>query len=168
MNTITIKEIFCEEFNSIKNKIKKEYNENKEHSLPNFVDFTRYTPETYGIYNGKQLLGLFRFKNFIVDKTIEIYILPDFRGLNIASQATDLLIINYGSKYPKCQNFYINISNKNERSLKSIKKGDWIQTHEFDDIMMEEGAGMFTVYYKPNPYYTIEQPPRKLEKIPET
>ena len=47
----------------------------------------------------------------------------------------------------------LNIAPNNIQALKSVAKTSFRQSHEFDEIMMEEGAEYFYTFFKENPYY---------------
>lgn len=166
MDNITIRNISVEEFNNIKDEIKKEYTSNEENEIPNFVDFTYFMPETIGIYFDEELVGLSRAKDFIKGKTFETYLFPQYRTEDTKELVSELLLRDYGLRYPECETFYTNLFPE-EPDKQVFENTGWFRTHEFDEAMMYEGAHMFIVYSKPNPYYIVEKPPRKLEKVPE-
>lgn len=151
-------DLYFEEVNEkqyalIQEEINREFKSNKENNLPNFVNFTSYEKSTIGIYLNGALVGLFRLKSFIKGLTIDIYILPSYRGNGIANAALNQLVDEFGPCYPEADTFYANTSYGNLAANHAFQKLGWKEDHSFDERMMEEGGEFFKLYGKNNPYY---------------
>lgn len=145
---VTLGEINEETFNKVYNNMLKD-------GL-NYVHFY-YTQNTYGIFYQGVPVGLFRLDRWIERNiSISIAILNEYRGNGIAPIATDLIVDVFGEYYPDAKEFLANINPNNESSARAINKAGWKVTYEYNELMMEEGAEWFNVYYRNNPYYEKE------------
>ncbi len=146
-----LKSLTEKEYSTIQSTIIEEYNKTKEEkkhgrNIENYVDFTSYTKSLIGIFINNVLVGLIRLQNFIKGKSIDYYILPTYRGNNIAGIALNKLTETINSFCPDCENFYININPNNTSSLRVIEKLGWQQDYSLDEIMLEEGGEFFSIY----------------------
>lgn len=166
---IKLKPITEKEYNTIKNTIIEEYNKTKEEKAQgkktdNYVNFNFYVKSLIGIFINNTLVGLIRIQDFIRGKSIDYYVLPAYRGNNIAGIALDKLTEKINVFYPDCEDFYINMNPNNTPSLRVIEKLGWQQDHSLDEMMMEEGGEFFSIYkmeqYK-GTKLTREKIPRK-------
>lgn len=124
----------------------------KDHSVTEFVQF--WYPNAQGIFYNTFLIGLFQLDLFIDENlAISLALLQSYRGKGIASIVRDRIVLEYGKQYPKAKWFICNFVPRNVAAYKSITSSDWIQTHVYDERMMNEGAAFFNIFYKENPYY---------------
>lgn len=126
---------------------------NNDINVKKFVTFSNNT-NTYGIYLNKNLIGLFSLHLFIESNiVIHIALLEEYRNKGIGCMVINEIIKKYGIYYPYSEYFMINISYNNEKALYSFSKTDWINTNEYDELMIEEGGEIFKIYKKENPHY---------------
>ena len=144
---ITLKKITKEEFEKISNQLN---NDSDVKKFVNFYDFDN----TYGILLNNNIVGLFSLYPFI-DKNVVIHIaiLKEFRNKGIGSIALDEIVENYGSLFLNSKYFMLDVNYKNENAINTAKKNNWERTYEYDEMMENEGAEIFKLYRKRNPYY---------------
>lgn len=145
-NSITLSPITEEAFNQI-------YDILKQDDLAKKYVFFNYE-DAHGIFYEKRLVGLFKLSSFIGNSlSISIAILNEYRGKGIAQIARMKIVELYGKEYPDVKLFISNTIPNNKSSNKSLQNLGWQQTHEYDEIMIDEGAEFFNIYFKENPYY---------------
>jgi len=142
------------------------------------VDRNRYSETTDIINNSKvnfsnyeaivldnKLIGLFTLNKFIEDNiTIHIELLEQFRTIETYNIIINGIIEKYGKIYPESEFFMININYDDEASINLFKNLNWTKTHEFDEIMRDEGGEFFVIYKKENPGHDINHINRKMIK----
>jgi len=141
-NEIRLKKITREQFNYINNKLEKV---NVKFNLEE---------STYGILYKNKIVGLISLSKWYTnDLTINIEVLKEYRGKNIATYAIEKIIEICGKVNVNIERFLYNTSPNNISANKAIQKLNWSKTSEFDDNMILEGTSFFNIYYKENPYY---------------
>lgn len=145
-NSVMLSPITEEAFNSIYNILE------KDELVKKYVYFNY--EYTNGIFYKGNLVGLFKLNNFIDNSlSISIAILNEYRGKGIAQIARKQIVELYGKEYPEIKLFISNVKPENKSSNKSLQNLGWKQTHEYDEMMIDEGSEFFNIYYKENPYY---------------
>lgn len=166
-----LRKISKEEYETVASDIKEEYKQNLEitnnnkvnkqeidYEHHNFVNFTVYVDDMYGIIVDNKITGLLLFKNFMGGLSVDIYILPKYRNKNIAFAASNILVETLGKDFPKIEDFYFNIDPNNKKSMNLMKKLNWKIDYSFEELLINEGAEYFVVYTKKNPYYQKNMP----------
>ena len=151
---MNLKYLSEEEFKKISNIIKDEFQKNTIDNPNVYVDFQSFSNKMVGIYLDNAIIGIIKTAPFVRQTSLEIYILPEYRGNNYASIATQMFIEEFGYLFNDSKKFLINIDPRNEKSLKVAKKLGWHQNYDYDEVLMDEGAEYFYVFEYPNPYYT--------------
>lgn len=124
----------------------------EDHSVSEFVQF--WYPKAQGIFYNTSPIGLFQLEPFIDENlAISLALLQSYRRKGIATIVRNRIVLEYGKKYPNMKWFICNIVPRNVVAYKSIAFSDWVQTHIYDELMINEGADFFYIYYKENPYY---------------
>ena len=133
------------------NKINSIFKEDEQASK--FVNLY-FKENSFGIYYQDILVGLVNTCPFIEgNRSINIAILNEYRGRGIAQVALEKLVDNYGYLYTKSKMFLANICPFNKNSIKSLENLGWNQTRDYDELMIDEDAEFFILFYKNNPYY---------------
>ena len=146
---IDLRKISIDEFNSIKDEIILEYENNK----VNYVNFTYYSEDLNGIFCDGILVGLFRIGMYINNISIDLIIRKNYRRKSIALNAIKKIVINYGKLYPNVKYFIGNVNPANIASNKLCEKLNWEKDYSYNDIMLEEGGEFFNIYTLKNPSY---------------
>lgn len=122
-------------------------------SVFQFVSFHYHALVTNGIFYNNELVGVFNLHYFFENSiSLSIAILKKYRGLGIAKTAIHKIVAIYGNKFPNVNLFIANVSQNNYDALLSFEHMGLTQTHEFDEIMLEEGSEFFSIFYEENPY----------------
>lgn len=58
----------------------------------------------------------------------------------------------YGKEFLDVPMFIANVCPSNRNAISSFRRMGLIETHEFDEEMINEGAEFFSIFYKENPY----------------
>ena len=147
-NLISFSSMTKEEFDDLNHKFL------QDKSITDFVQFSYQPLNQSGIFYNNKLIGMVYVMSFI-DETlaVSIALLKEYRGLGISQVAYEKLIDLFGEKFSDYRAFVLNIAPNNIQALKSVAKTSFRQSHEFDEIMMEEGAEYFYTFFKDNPYY---------------
>ena len=123
---------------------------------PNSYDFVTFLDSNtpYGIIYNNKIVGYYKLRRYIKGNiSIDLAIIPEYRGKKIASKVVDMIIEKHGNDYQGAKYFLTTINYKNIKALKSIENTDWIRTTEFDEVMEAEGAEKFIIFAKKNPYH---------------
>ncbi len=122
-------------------------------SVSQFVSFCYHALVTSGIFYDNKLVGVFNLHYFFENSlSLSIALLKKYRGLGIAKTVFHKIVVIYGKKFPNVNLFIANVSQKNHAAIFSFEHMGLTQTHEFDEIMLEEGSEFFSIFYEKNPY----------------
>ena len=138
-----------EKFNEIKENLE------QEESTHNSFSYNPSSNSSSGcIFLGTQLVGLFTLCDFIENTlSVSIVLYRKYRGLGIEKCAYDKIVETYGLEFPEKDAFVINVNPSNEDELAIAQSMGLEQTHEFDDVMMNEGGEFYYIYSTKNPSY---------------
>ena len=144
-NLVHLFPIAEEKFNEIKENLEQEESTHNSFSYNSVV--------AGGIFLGTQLVGLFTLCDFIENTlSVSIVLLKKYKGLGIEKAAYDKIVETYGLEFPEKDAFVINVNPSNEDELAIAQSMGLEQTHEFDDLMMNEGGEFYSIFSKENPY----------------
>ena len=78
-----------------------------------------------------------------------------------AKEIAEAIVNTFGEKDPNVKQFMINVKCGNTYGMEFARNLGWIETHEYDELMIAEGSEFFSLYKKENPYYKFLE--RKLK-----
>lgn len=158
-NLVNIKRIKEKHFNIVKNRYEsiEEKNTPKNQDVK-VINFYYKENNSFGIFYYDKLVGLITVNPFI-EKMIEIrtLVLSEYRGIGIAQVAREKIVELTGNIFNEYEKYISLVNPDNTSSNKSLQNLGWIKTDELNEMMMDEGAEWFNVYYKLNPYYNREK-----------
>lgn len=144
---VQIKDISEIEFEEINNLLM------KDPCVSKYVQFSFHSLITQGIFYKSVLIGLLNLHAFISESlSISIALLSEYRHLGISKKAIQKVIEKYGQELENIAMFIANVSPQNKNAILAFQNMDLKQTHAFDEVMIEEGAEFFLLFYAENPY----------------
>ena len=156
-----LRKITENEYNTVANEIKEEYITNQEnknnndYEHHNFVNFTNYDSNYYGIIVDEKVTGLIRLQNFRRNLSIDLYVLPKYRHQGIGFAVSNILIDTLGKIYPDKEYFHCNVDAHNTKSLNLVKKLGWQVDYDLMNLFNDEGAEDLIIFTVKNPYYNL-------------
>ena len=63
------------------------------------------------------------------------------------------IIHTFGSKMVDTKQFMIQVNPQNKYGLEAMRGSHWTETHEYDDLLMEESSEYYILFKINNPYY---------------
>ncbi len=122
-------------------------------SVSQYVSFSYYALVTNGIFYKGQLAGIFNLNYFIGNSiALSIALLQKYRKIRIAKATFNKIISIYGKQFLDVDLFIANVSPNNENAMYAFGNMGLKRTHEFDEMILDEGAEFFSVFYEENPY----------------
>lgn len=146
-NYVQLRPLTREEFEYIHEILK------NDSSVEEYVHFSYHSLVTNGIFYKNKLVGVFNLSYFIENSiALSIALLEDYRKLGIAKVTFDKITRIYGEQFPKAELFIANVSPNNTNAIEAFGNMGLNKTHQFDEMLLEEGAEFFSIFYKENPY----------------
>ncbi len=158
MEEIEIKNVSEEEYAQIKETIKQDNQSFKDRGIDPYVTFINYySQDLLGIYFKNTLVGLVNLGYFRGDLEIQIYVLPSYRGHNIAYLATNKIVNENSINYPTCREIICQVEFDNASSVKVMEKLGWRRDYEHEEAIDYEEDTSRYVFYTLNPHYEKER-----------
>ena len=153
---ISLKTLKEEEFNKIDEILR------RDKSVSSYVCFNYFALVTNGIFYKEKLIGLLNLNYFLNNSlSVSVALLEKYRGLGIMTVVYEKIIEIYGKEFLDVPMFIANVCPRNTNAIASFRRMSLIETHEFDDEMINEGAEFFSIFYKENPYRKLVKDDRK-------
>ena len=94
--------------------------------------------------------GVFEFIPFLDHSEEIVFHVIDHDN---AKEIAEVIVRTFGEKDPNVKQFMVNVKYGNTYGMEFARNLGWTETHEYDELMISEGAEVFSLYKKENPFY---------------
>lgn len=158
MEEIEIKNVTEEEYKTVKSIIEEDNKAFKARGKDPYVNFINYYSDRLkGVYFKGTLVGFVDLGYFRGDLEIQLYILPQYRGHNIAYLLTRKVVEETSANYPTAKEIVSQVERDNESSLRVMEKLGWAHDYEHEEAVFHEEDKVRNVFYTLNPHYEKEK-----------